>query len=306
MDIPTHRLEPFLRMLGEQVSRPSEDYPTVRVWSASRLRSLLSQVRQENRAKLLSTFPRPQEIIPHLLSIGWLHEIAVVPAKEKPTFYLMDMEASGEPSIDPVELLQAARPKGVVSYLGALSVYELTTQVPAFYHIGRLSDEVPPEIEPETGPPSGRNPLGSELFRYGSVSCLETRRSRKLTPGVQLRVVGPRTWLRITTLEQTLLDTLLQPQRCGGEAIALEAWRHAHERCDWDRMASHLETIARDSLSRRVGAMLQVQGIRSNETRLSAHLEKVRARVGATTPSLPLLPGLSFPAWDAIWSIRIP
>jgi hypothetical protein len=41
-----------------------------------------------------------------------------------------------------------------------------------------------------------------------------------------MRVVSPRTWLRITTLEQTLLDTLLQPLRCVGEAVVLEAWEN--------------------------------------------------------------------------------
>ena len=49
------------------------------------------------------------------------------------------------------------------------------------------------------------------------------KRDVSLVPGIQFRVVSPRCWLRITTLEQTLLDALMQPVRCGGEAVALEA-----------------------------------------------------------------------------------
>ena len=105
-----------------------------------------------------------------------------------------------------------------------------------------------------------RSPLGTEIFRFDEVPYYVTRRDASLAPGIQLRVVSPKTWLRITTIEQTLLDTLLQPVRCGGEAVILEAWEKGVKDMDMDRMAEHLTKIQREDLDRRVAAVLDLTG----------------------------------------------
>jgi predicted transcriptional regulator of viral defense system len=304
--IPQGRWEQFVRILRDAVSEPTERHPTVRLWTASGLTSLISEIRDKHREALRTTFPRAQQVIRKLIEIGWLHAIPVVPSKERPTFYLMDMEATGQEWIDPLELLQAARPHGVVSYLGALSVYELTTQIPAFFHIGRLIEGRPPETDSSATAPFERNPLGTELFRVGDIPCFESKRFHALTPGVQLRTIGPRTTYRITTLEQTLLDTLLQPQRCGGEAVVFEAWEQARNRCDWERMALHLASIARDTLTRRVGAILDQFEIRATATALANYLAEVQGRISPATPGIPVLPGLAYPSHDSTWRVYVP
>ena len=89
-----------------------------------------------------------------------------------------------------------------------------------------------------------RNPLGTEIFRFEGVGYYSNKRDASLVPGIQFRVVSPRCWLRITTLEQTLLDALMQPVRCGGAAVVLEAWETGVKQFDADRMSEHLNPLA--------------------------------------------------------------
>src|SRR5207237_3233319 len=62
-------------------------------------------------------------------------------------------------------------------------------------------------------------------------SDLFTRRSARLVLGVQSRDYGPRTRIRITTLEQTLLDTLSKPFHCGGRSEERRVGKEC--RCRW-------------------------------------------------------------------------
>ncbi len=122
-----------------------------------------------------------------------------------------------------------------------------------------------------------------------------------------MRVIGPRTSYRITTLEQTLLDAILQPLRCGGEAVVFEAWGHAAKRADFDRVAEHLQAISQDSLVRRVGAMLEMMGaeVKSGSV-LAKLLSAVKSRLSSEDGMIPLLPGLSYPQADHSWRVSIP
>lgn len=245
-----------------------------------------------------------------LESAGWLTPIKVKATKSRVRLYLMEASAAKNQPVDSYELLQAYLPAGVVSYFGALAFFSLTTQTPPFYHIGRLLSGEPQEPPLDLPSPSKRavkrNPFGTELFRFEGTIYYETRRYRALTPGIQLREVGPRTWLRITTLEQTLLDTLLQPTRCGGEAVIFEAWDKARDTFDAERMADHLIQIGREDLWRRVGAVLNLVGAKVDGTSLADGLHKVRARVNRDSPEIPLLPGLHFTDRDGEWLVRVP
>ncbi len=78
----------------------------------------------------------------------------------------------------------------------------------------------PSKLRPKGGPK-----LGTLLFIYQGTTYYTTKRSSRLAPGVQLRDFGPRTQLRITTCEQTLLDALEKPIHCGGAEVVFEAWR---------------------------------------------------------------------------------
>jgi len=311
------RWEVFLRTLGDRVSTASEKNPTVRCWKPSTLRSEIKAVTKAEQAVLLTNFPSAREVIEHLKRMGWIHSIKVQSPDEaeRIEFLLLDMEAGkGEP-IYPLELLQAYLPGGVVCYLSAIAHYELTTQVATHHHIARLNPptarkswDVMDTTDPEkAGKPAKRNPLGTEVFRFEDADYYLNKRDASLVPGIQVRVVSQRCWLRITSLEQTLLDALMQPVRCGGEALVLEAWETGIKQMDAERMADHLAKIQREDLERRVGAILNLIGADFTATALGQRLSAVRERLRSQdVPAIPLLAGIEFPAWNNTWKIRTP
>jgi hypothetical protein len=152
-----------------------------------------------------------------------------------------------------------------------------------------------------------RNPFGTEIFDFEDIGYYLNKRDASLVPGIQFRVVSPRCWLRITTLEQTLLDALMQPVRCGGEAVALEAWETGVKQIDADRMGEHLAKIQRDDLDRRVGAVLEMIGVNVAASTLGQRLNAVRDRLlTQNVPEIPLLAGFEFPELNKTWKVRTP
>ena len=304
--ISSERLELFIPLLAEAVSRPDEAHPTVRVWKDTNLVGVINSIAGANRDALKTTFPPGSAVLLQLERLAWLHPISITDDKLGRSFFLMEQKAMSEVIIDPLEIIQAVHPSGVISYFAAVEFHELTTQPATFFHIALVTDGLPPEVS-GSKTPSDRNPLGTELFGFQGSRCYETKRYRGLTPGVQLRVIGPRTWYRVTTLEQTLLDTLLQPVRCGGEAVVFEAWEHASERADFDRMAEYLQAIGRDSLIRRVAVMLELKGVTlEDSSALGELLRAVRERVSRETDLIPLLPGLEYRRLADKWRVLIP
>jgi predicted transcriptional regulator of viral defense system len=305
------RWQRFLRLLQERVVQPSESHPTARCWKASDLISLISALVDEHRRELLHTFPTAHEAVKRLASMGWLRHVEVE-SKKKLQFYVMEMDSAGASLVDPLELLQAYLPEGVICYFGALHFHGLTTQIPSFFHIGRIRKSAPPHFDatPMTvvsvKPELKRNPIGTELFRFDDTVCYETSRYAVYTPGTQMRVVAPRTWLRTTTLEQTLLDSLLQPRRCGGESVAFEAWERGLQSYDPDRLTGYLASINEDDLWRRVGAMLEIMETEVAGTPLEPGLAEVKAKMNSQSKEIPILQGLQFSNLNTNWRVFVP
>lgn len=309
------RWEVFLRTLGDRVSASSEKNLTARCWKLSTLCREISAIIKSNQAALRTTFPPAHVVIEQLKRMGLVHPIKVQSPNDAALndFLLLDMEAGkGEP-INPLELLQAYLPNGVICYFSAINYYELTTQVVAHHHVARLTPPkpinnfVPVDDAKLAGQAVERNPLGTALFHFKDVACFQNKRDASLVPGIQFRVVSPRCWLRITTLEQTLLDALMQPVRCGGEAVALEAWETGVKQIDPDRMGEYLAKIQRDDLNRRVGAVLEMLGVNFAASTLGRRLNVVRHRLTTeAVPEIPLLAGFAFPELNESWKVRTP
>jgi predicted transcriptional regulator of viral defense system len=315
--VPMDRWEVFMRTLGDRVSAASEKNLTARCWKPSTLRREIRAVTKSNQAVLRTTFPPAHMVIEQLKRMGWIHSIQVqAPSDvELGEFLLLDMEAGKGGPIYPLELLQAYLPDGVVCYFSAINYYELTTQVVMHHHVARLN---PPKAKTsltavrstESEPAAAaveRNPLGTEIFHFEDIGYYLNKRDASLVPGLQLRVVSPRCWLRITTLEQTLLDVLMQPVRCGGEAVALEAWENGVKQMDADRLAEHLAKIQRDDLDRRVGAVLELIGADFEASALGHRLNTAKDRLFTQEISdVPLLAGFEFPQRNKTWKVRTP
>jgi predicted transcriptional regulator of viral defense system len=311
------RWDVLFRSLKQRLIQPTNDHPTSKIWKRTDLIRIISQVRDENIGMLRTTFPSAQEIVSRMENIAWLTPLDLIPpsnAKIAPKMYLLDMEATQEQLPDPLELLQGYQPKGILSYFSILAFYELTTQVPDYAHIGILQS---PSSKTEkhslkkkvaTKTSAQRSPLGSLVFSYQGIDCYTTRRDRTLVSGIQIREMGPRTRLRMTTLEQTLLDTLLHPHRCGGEAVVFEAWENAVDRLNQDRLAMHLEEIDRGDFECRVGAMLDLMKFRISDERLKRRLDmrKEKTAKNTSTDSLPLLNGFMYTRTLSDWRVSIP
>ena len=309
---PDPKFEVFLRALRDRVSEATRENPTVRCWRRKKLRDEIATILNADPA--LALFRPANKMIESLQRIGWLKAVPVESRDAADAFFLVDMAAGEAEIVDPLELLQALRPSGVICYFSALNYYDLSTQVPTHHHIAWFPSKTENLGGAVSNPAQNRkaaerNPLGVEKFRFQGVPYFLTKRDPSLLAGVQLREVSSRTRLRITTLEQTLLDTLLQPVRSGGEAVIFEAWENAMEQFDPDRMAQHLASIERIFLDRRVAAMLEMLGAGFESTSLAIRFGFVKERLKSESeafPPLSLLPGFDFPNSNKGWNIQVP
>ena len=311
----------FLR-LKERIAHPTDEHLASRIWKASDLRREISQVRAENIDTLKSTFPNAKEVLRRMEQMGWLLPLPIVfpsGSEGNQAAYLLDMEATREESPDVLELLQGYESRGVLCYAAVLAFHELTTQVPPIAHIAILQEFAQPAAvvsvssrEPKASESKGqpenktvRDPLGSALFSYRGISCYLTRRDSALAPGIQTRIEGPRVRLRMTTLEQALLDAIFHPVRCGGEAMVLESWENGMERWNSDRIANYLGEINREDYYRRVGAMCSMMDYEP-EGQLRDGLQAAKSRYQSTAHNeepISLLRGLAYSHLIEEWGV---
>jgi len=311
------RWEVLVKALAERTSTANENSLTPRCWKFSTLSREIKCVVKANKQVLRTTFPTAGDVVERLKRMGLVHPVEAKSPKEAETiqFLLLDMGGGKTEPLYPLELLQAYLPDGVISYFSAIDYYELTTQPVTHHHVARLGSlksqknrayTIVPELQTNTDA-AERNLFGTEIFNFENVAYYVNRRDQSLVPGVQFRVVAPRCWLRITTLEQTLLDGLMQSIRCGGEAVVLEAWETGVKQIDADRMADHLNKIQREDLDRRVGAILEMLGASFSSSALWDRLSSVKNRLRAEdTPEIPLLTGLEFSESNHTWKVQTP
>ena len=230
--------EAFLTSLSRSIASPTADWPTVRYWTKTSLDRLFKEVKV-NLAK------PPQS---NLELLNWMKKLGLAWAieAEGATFYFLEIGASPKSEIDPMELMMAYEPFGVVCYFSAIAFHSLTSQMPSHHHVAVLADStrmgdgneagqektefglrretIAKNVDSDKRTRSKANPFGKVVFSYLEIPYHLTRRTKRLVPGVHNRSNGPRGRFCITTYEQTLLDTFHRPQNCGGPAVVLEAW----------------------------------------------------------------------------------
>ncbi|MGA2533254.1 MAG: hypothetical protein ABSG19_09470 [Candidatus Aminicenantales bacterium] len=316
-----HRLpekwEDFLRVLINQLSKTSPALPTVRCLTKKTLVNVFGDIKKE--LGLPSTFPTGIRILNRLISMGLARQIPVeetinsTPSNE---FYLMGFQGSNEREIDPLELLQAFSPKGIICYLSALGHLALTTQVPVHHHIAIPTRDRPAMInEPLDAAPSldptaeniERSKLGTRIFSYEGIPYYSTKRVIRSIPGIKERVLSPWSTIRMTTIEQTLLDTLQYPYHCGGPDVVFEAWQTARDRYEEEDLLKGLKRIGLPPLIRRLGAVYDLLNYKPSKS-LSAFLKEKRDQffMQSENPPIPLLRGLTFSRLNSYWNVLIP
>ena len=310
--------EAFLARLGQTLASPATAWPTVRCWTKPALDRVFRQVRDELLAEGLKS------PLPHSALLEWLCHLrlaAPLPVEGESVF-LLEIGASADAEADSLELLMAGRPAGVVCYFSAVAFHALTTQIVAHHHVAEVRPPVPrleaePEAEIEAGPseasaesgagkPRG---FGKALFHYQGVPFYATRRSARLVPGVQTRGYGPRARIRITTLEQTLLDTLYKPFHCGGPEVVFEAWHEAvaSRRIDEERVVDYMRSMQYPATARRLGVMLEIVGGAPGAElrRLLQESREAIDRLGVHA-RISLLPGVEYQNLNEPWLVNAP
>lgn len=219
-------------------------------------------------------------------------------------------------SVDPLELLQAISPTGIICYFSALSRLELITQIASHHHVAipthRLSSYLPmnhPNEKGRTnkGPSTNRSRLGTASFYYDGIPFYTTKRLSDNIPGTTLTMLSPRVNIRVTNLEQTLLDTLQFPIHCGGSETVFEAWKSGLEMIDEAVIIDYLKRINIRPLTRRFATILDLFGIQPTSA-LKDYLLSSKELYLQTDDFhlIPLLRGLEFPNLHEEWNIQIP
>lgn len=227
-------------------------------------------------------------------------------------FYLVGI-TSNENNVDPIELLQALEPKGVICYFTALEFYGLTTQIPTHHHIAKL---VQYAAEPKnkvdyTNIVSSKNrkydSFGNKKFIFEDIPFYVTKRDEALMPGIQERFLNDRTRFRITTIEQALIDTLHRPLSCGGAAVVFEVWENAVDKVNDNILFKYLSEINNLSLSCRVGYMLQIMNY-DIKGDLVSFLDSAKNLIqnDKSKEAVSLLQGIDYQQLNEEWLIKVP
>lgn len=309
----------FLTKLNSTIAEPTRSWPTVRCWEKRSLERLFAQILSDPLGVSLRGKVTHDRLVEHLCSIGLAHQIETqTPSSSRrppARFYLLEI-GSSQASVSPLELLQAYSPAGVICYFTAVTFHSLTTQTASHHHVADLQPparvaSVPP-IEripsaPQRTAPVSRNPLGTACFIHQNIPYYSTKRSQRSLAGFQTRDLGPRTRFRITTLEQTLLDTLTKPFHCGGPSVIFEAWEAGLPRVGEDRLVEYLTHMNYPATTRRLGAMLDLFDY-TPQQELRQVLSSCQSTIDrdADHSRISLLPGLPYSNFNDKWQMHLP
>lgn len=313
--------EKFLARLNKKLSQPTAHWPSVRCWTATRLKVVFKSVRDELETEGFKSLMSQSALLDWLCEIGLACHITLDDCKI-PLLELGVANQGDQVDVSPLELLMAAKPSEVICYFSAVAFHALTTQIVEHHHVAELID---PNIESQDNSIKSQDPeedrlissakrrsvpsLGILLFRFHGVPYFKTRRSSRMIPGFQTRCYGPRTNIRITTLEQTLLDTLHKPFYCGGPEVVFEACQEAigSQRIDEDRLVGYLKAMNYPATTRRLGVMYDLVGGRPGDELLS-FLHDTQMVIDRHRPHvcISLLPGVGFQNLRNDWLVYTP
>jgi len=306
--------EAFLAKLTARLSVEPSSALNPRCLSELTLHAVLDELATDGY-RLRDTKP---EITSWLQRTGLLVSIPVDYGRGKSEartrFYSFDVAKSPSSRASHLELLQAYAPKGTICYFTAVGFHALSTQPPVHHHIampikGYVRSALPKVARQEhrTSTPTPKNPLGTILFSSGGLPYYKTSRETRLLPGAQLRYIGPTAIIRITDLEQTLLDTLRRPSHCGGPAVVFEAWDEGIRKLHEDRLADYLASMEHRPTAQRLGYMFADLDYKPGE-KLTAVLNRYLSQLDATDPGVyqQLFPGMSYANLRKPWLVYGP
>ena len=303
--------------MSDALSQPTETIPSVRCMSRSALVSLIGELANRLTGPT-GHVPSATQVINRLTRERILQQVPfddLSPRVKQKRLLAVGLGTDIQ-TIHPLELLQAHVPTGIVCYMTALEVHGLTTQPAMHHHIARI-ETAPARLRASAETASTRAaartvdhstktaipPLGQWQFTYQGLRYYMTSREPRFLRYHQLRHLSDKSRYRVTTLEQTLVDTLHRPTSCGGPAVVFEAWESAAEVLNPEKMTTLLRQIGDLRLLRRAGYMLGRGGLNRE---VLEELEVLGAPTGEDEPALSLLPGIPYSTLDPRWRVLVP
>lgn len=284
-------IEAFIRQFTQRFSTPQAHLPSVSCVSQQVLQQEINHIKgnMENQGFVNGTIG---DLIAFLQNTGLLKRIPItLPAEGgQPVLYELGFHSSN--LLSPMELSAGAEPDGIFCLWGALELHDLTNHLPKRYSIC-TTQEGGNDLQPE------------HLFTYDTIPYYLHRRHRHSLRGFQQRYVSPQALYSITTFEQTLLDTLLYPEYCGGPEVVYEAWENISTDLDEEEFLRLLSRINSSTLCRRLGAMLDITA-HGCTGKLKASLKELANDDGQETCAVPLIKGMSYQRLLSEWNVLIP
>lgn len=309
--LPNSVIEPFLKGFSDKLAGAPKSLPSTRCITRPELISLLGEIRNALDLPIISS-ATATSLLGILERSGLVRKIEITSLNKKvreDRFYAVGPDVDPD-NIDPSELLQSHLPDGVICYFSALQIHGLTTQPAQHHHIARLhsasegdSAHAVPAVQQSIVPP----PLGSAQFSYQGVTYFVTNRDSSNLKKHQQRYVNSRSKLRVTTLEQTLIDALHRPMSAGGPSVVFEAWDTGVAKADIAGLIDVTLQIGMPVLTRRVGYMLD----RTLEKQLPA-VSKLFDALAEGRPLSPsdapasLIPFMPYKTLDRRWQLLVP
>lgn len=194
------------------------------------------------------------------------------------------------------ELLRALHPNAVLTYESAIRIHQLTLRFTHQIHCSWDPENIYCASETDSRynrlPPRQRPKL-----LCGQPIQWHRESAERLQFSERLDVDG--VWMRVATMERTLVDGLANPRWCGGPAEVFRAWQQAFDFIDPLQIEQYATLLGSKVLYQRLGFVLETLGYQS-ET-LDAWAENAQPGGSAI-----LIPGRSWtPDRDERWKLGI-
>jgi predicted transcriptional regulator of viral defense system len=206
--------------------------------------------------------PLPDEKKAHAILRELFQRGDVTSVKGAEGVYKVDVAYANLLDVSEEQIIQEANPWAVFGFATAMMHHGLTDLLPKEVYV----------IEFKGGEHLHRIPLGTTREDWVDMDFPITRRPKNLGDTrivwseIQSKwdfgvTVGYSSGLPVyvTDVERSLLDALKMPDKCGGIAKVLKAWRDA-ETCDLDRLVTYTERFGNQNLKQRVGYVLEKLG----------------------------------------------
>jgi len=200
-------------------------------------------------------------------------------------------------------ILLEAHPAAALSHASALFHHQMTDTPPRRIHV---TDR---RFDPARIPPCGTLPedwvdldlpinIVRRLRRVGDLSVDWRRVTDRFSIGyAPFFITGVAVYM--SDIEQTLIDGLRSPDRCGGIGNVFAAWRRAAERINLDRLIGYIDRVDSPILRQRAGYLIEAIGLSHQALE---RWQDIKQR-GST---LRLLPGEPFdPTYSERWNLSL-